>query len=221
MRAFRIVVIVCFALLASVVMLRWALSYVGCLGTGARALPRFLNPEEYARDHFYRNHPGEKPLNWKIAQTAQQFYQQKPMGRFVLDSNDCSDFVDCVVDEALGAQARFNRNSDKHIYMNRPDIWQWIAWTGKEPIQPGDILYVRHSPWYPPRETRLGHIGVVGADGMVYDFAKLKSWSQARYGRNQISWFVRHSPDRGEIIIGRLGPAYRYLLKPLPPAESQ
>jgi len=161
-----------------------------------------------------------EPLNWKIARVARKFYELQPMGRFVLDRNDCSDFVNCVVDEALGAGARFNRRSDKHVFASCKQLWQWMVWTGQEPVLPGDIIYVRYSPWYPPGDKPSYHVGVVGSDGMVYDFSKLKSWSSARYGRHRLAWFLHNCRRTGDVQIRRLAPAYRYLLKPLPAAVS-
>ncbi|MCS6861302.1 MAG: hypothetical protein NZT92_13380, partial [Abditibacteriales bacterium] len=68
--------------------------------------------ESGAREKFLREHPNEKPLNWAIGKVAMEFYKSRPMGKFVLHQNDCSDFVECIIDEALGVQARFKRGSD-------------------------------------------------------------------------------------------------------------
>ena len=83
-------------------------------------LPRVMTGAQYehwARQQFYKKFPGEKPLNWRIADQARRYYETKPMGKFVLHNSDCSDFVDCLVDDALGAQARFRRDSERHIVM--------------------------------------------------------------------------------------------------------
>jgi hypothetical protein len=57
-------------------------------------------------------------------------------------------------------------------------------------------------------------VGVLGTDGQVYDFVKLVSWPEARYGRHPFAWFVRHCGP-GEVALGRLRPQYRYLLEPI------
>ncbi len=170
--------------------------------------------EQWAREQFYQDFPGEKPLNWRIADVAVQYYEEQPMGKFVLHENDCSDFVDCIVDDALGAQARFRRDSDQHILTQMRGVFEAFYWAPEQPAMPGDIISVEHSPWYPPKEpSEIRHIGVMGSDGHVYDFIKLKSWSAARYGRNSFAWFVRHCPDPGEVIIFRLRPEYRFKIK--------
>lgn len=176
--------------------------------------------EQWAREEFFRCYPGEKPLNWKIAATAERFYAEKPMGKFVLGvgpgewGNDCSDFVDCIIDEALGAGARcFRLGARDHRIGESLWYFSFFFWDGRSPVQPGDILSVRHSPWYPPDPEACWHMGVVGADGKVYDFVKLKSWSQARYGKHSFEWFVRHAPGKGQVSIGRLKPQYRYRIK--------
>jgi len=172
--------------------------------------------ETWAREKFLVEHPHEKPLNWAIGAVAERFYRNQPMGRFVLHENDCSDFVECVIDEALGAKARFKRGSDEHLIGERAGALDYWYWEPGQVVQPGDVIHVRHSPWYPPRENSIGHVGVIGTDGKVYDFVKLKQWRQARYARNEFDWFVRHSRGPGEVIIGRLRPEYRYRVKKLP-----
>jgi hypothetical protein len=198
---------------------------------GVGLLPRRLPPgralpmsagryEQWARQHFFDRWPHDKPLNWAIARTAADFHDSKPMGKFVLHDNDCSDFVGCVVDHALGAGARFERDSEDHALCGSGgSVRRWLFETRRLPdvdaVQPGDVVGVAHSPWYPPREGSIGHVGVVGPDGFVYDFVKLKSWRQARYGRNPLSWFIRHS-SRDQVYISRLRPEYRYRLKEVP-----
>jgi hypothetical protein len=193
-------------------------------GPSAPYLPPFALPgrplptisyEAWARREFERRHPGEKPLNWRIAAKAVEFRRTRPMGRFVLDRNDCSDFVDAILDDALGAQARFRRHSAVHLLAGRR-IWDFFYWDRRTPLQPGDELCVRHSPWYEPYESRLWHVGIIGSDGMVYDWTKLVTWPEARYGRNSVEWFVRHCPDPKEVVVVRLAPQYRYAIEPLP-----
>ncbi len=183
-------------------------------------LPRVMTEAQYerwARQQFYQQFPGQKPLNWRIADWARRYYETKPMGKFVLHDNDCSDFVDCLVDDALGAKARFRRDSDQHIVMRMPRIMRSFYWQSGLPVMPGDIVTVTHSPWYPPKEpSPIRHIGVVGPDGCVYDFVKLRSWRTARYGRERFEWFIRHSWNSGEVIITRLRPEYRFRINPLP-----
>jgi hypothetical protein len=171
--------------------------------------------EQWARHEFRKHHPHAKPLNWEIAAKAVEFHRRQPMGRFVLDKNDCSDFVDAIMDDALGARARFRRHSRDHI-LARERVWDTYYWDRRTPLQPGDELLVRHSPWYGPYESRLWHIGVIGTDGQVYDWTKLRSWSEAQYGRNSVEWFTRNSPGRDEIAVVRLAPEYRYCIRPLP-----
>jgi len=140
-----------------------------------------------------------------------RFYQTRPMGRFQLNVNDCSDFVECIIDEALGAGARFERGSTDHLLGERAGLFDYSYWQPGMDVRPGDLVLIRHSPWYAPRQGSIGHEGVVGADGMVYDFVKLRRWRQARYGRHTFRWFVRNCHDPGDAGIGRLKPQYRYL----------
>jgi len=174
-----------------------------------------LSYEEWARREFERRHPGEKPLNWRIAAKAEEFRETQPMGRFVLDRNDCSDFVDAIVDDALGAQARFRRPHGDHILVARP-IWDVFYWDRRSPLQPGDELHVRHSPWYPPSDEAPWHVAVIGTDGMAYDWTKLRSWSSDRYGCHSVEWYTRNSLGPKDTVIARLAPQYRYLIEPLP-----
>ncbi|MBM3501340.1 MAG: hypothetical protein FJX74_22025, partial [Armatimonadetes bacterium] len=102
--------------------------------------------EEWARLEFLRRHPGEKPLNWRIGQKAEEFAREHAMGRFVLHRNDCSDFADCVLDDALGAKARFRREADRHILASEPSLWEFYRWEPASALIPGDELAVRHSP---------------------------------------------------------------------------
>jgi len=173
--------------------------------------------ETWARKKFQAEHPHEKPLNWAIGQVAMRFYRTRPMGRFVLHENDCSDFVECVIDEALGVQARFKRGSAEHRIGERAGVFDYWYWEPGQAVQPGDVVHVIHSPWYAPQPASIGHVGVVGTDGQVYDFVKLRRWRQARYGRNAFGWFVRHSRAPRGVVIGRLKPEYRYRLRALPP----
>lgn len=186
-----------------------------------------LSPEQYeawARTEFARRHPGEQPLNWRLAETAVTFHRLQPMGKFVLAvkpgvwGNDCSDFVDCIADEALGARARCFRGSRDHLLGTSPRYFTYFLWDGRSPLQPGDLLTVRHSPWYDPDPDAAWHIGMLGPDGMVYDFVKLRRWSAARYGRNPLAWFLRYSQGPREVLIGRLRPQYRYLIEAVPGA---
>lgn len=170
--------------------------------------------EREARRLFEERYPGEKPLNWRIAETADRLYRERPMGRFVLHENDCSDFVGCVIDEALGPGARFNRGSDDHALAGKGGappsaLFEHRRLPQVGAVQPGDIVHVAHSPWYPPHDDSIGHVGVVGADGRVVDFSKLKSWPTARYHQVEFEVFTRHcSPD--EVVISRLRPEFRY-----------
>jgi len=199
------------------------------LGVAVPGMPRFAGPlmtarqyEAYAREQFLKRHPGEKPLNWAIAETAEQFRQSQPMGRFVLNENDCSDFVGCVVDHALGAGTRFERDSTDHALCGEGGSLPGSLFLTKRledarPVQPGDIIGVYHSPWYPPHEDTIGHVGVVGPDGRVIDFVKLKSWSEARYGQSEFDWFI-HNCRPDEVVVSRLRPEYRYRMLDVPGA---
>lgn len=188
--------------------------------------PRLMSPEAYetyARERFAREHPGEKPLRLVIGETAERFYRARPMGKFVLSlrwgqwGNDCSDFVECVVDEALGVGARFKRGSQQHLVGTGARFFGDVPWDRVSPLLPGDILAVAHSPWYRPYEGANWHVGIVGADGQVYDFVKLKRWPEARYGRNSVRWFVRHATGPDEVTVGRLRPEYCYKLREVVP----
>ena len=194
------------------------------LGDGA-TVARALSPQEYehwGRAEFYRRHPDEKPLNWRLAETAVRLHNLRPMGKFVLSvtpgkwGNDCSDFVDCVADEALGARARCFRGSPDHLLGTDPRYFAYFPWDGRMPVMPGDLVEVRHSPWYDPDPDAGWHVGMLGPDGMVYDFAKLRSWTEPRYGRNSFAWFVRFSRGPGEVVLGRLRPEYRYRIENIP-----
>ena len=191
----------------------------------AAPIPPVVTNETYearARTTFERDHPGEKPLNWAIARAAAEFHRTKPMGKFVLSvtegvwGNDCSDFVDCAVDEGLGIGARFKRGARDHAIGENPWYFASMAWDATLPIQPGDIVSVRHSPWYEPTDQSCWHCGLIGPDLAVYDFVKLRSWREARYGRNSFEWFIRHSRAQpGQVLIDRLRPQYRYRIWPV------
>jgi hypothetical protein len=177
--------------------------------------------EREAKARFVAEHPGEQPLNVAIGEAAMRLYKAKPMGKFVLGlgwddkGNDCSDFVKCCVDEGLGYQARFKRNSDRHIIGDSLRYQYDLYWDHSTPLLPGDIVAVRHSPWYDPYPGACWHVGITGADGQVYDFVKLKRWPTARYGRNSLTWFTRHAPGPQDVLVRRLLPEYRYRLTPL------
>jgi len=183
-----------------------------------RPAPSMAVREARAKARFAREHPGADPLNVAIGKAVIRLYKARPMGRFVLGlgwddkGNDCSDFVKCCVDEGLGLRARFKRGSPDHIIGDSLRYQYDIAWDHAQPLLPGDIISVKHSPWYEPYPGACWHVGIIGADGMVYDFVKLKSWPQARYGRNKPEWFVQHSQGLSEVIVRRLLPEYRYRL---------
>jgi hypothetical protein len=192
---------------------------------GRGLLARPLPPQEYeqwARSEFYRRHPGEKPLNWRLAEAAVRMHDLRPMGKFVLSvtpgkwGNDCSDFVDCIADEALGARARCLRHSPDHLIGTDSRYFEHVPWDGNAPVLPGDLVEVRHSPWYEPNPQAPWHVGMLGPDDMVYDFEKLVSWPEPRYGRSPFTWFVRFSPGSGEVVLGRLRPQYRYRIDDIP-----
>jgi len=172
--------------------------------------------EEWARREFLENHPGEKPLNWEIAQAAEGFYQSMPMGGFTLHANDCSDFADSVLDEALGAKARFNRRSPYHVVSIDGTLWDFFYWNGEEPLQAGDEINVQHSPHYAPFNGATRHCGIIGTDGNVYDWTKIRSWSTSRYGCYTINYFTRHCHSDRDVIIRRMKPQFRYLIEPVP-----
>lgn len=174
---------------------------------------------QYCRARFLREHPGAETLNMRIGRAAIRLHDEQPMGRFVLGvnaldiGNDCSDFVKCAMDEGVGVKARFRRNSEQHLIGGNPRYFEMIVWDHKASLLPGDGLAVAHSPWYEPYDGACWHVGIVGADGLVYDFVKLKSWPKPRYGRNTVQWFVHNSKGDDEIVIERLRPEYRYLVK--------
>lgn len=208
-----------------------AVPYSGWLGSLRRTVfapgSRFLDYEQWARLQFNANFPESKPLNWDIAVAAVKLYNEEPMGRFVLAvepgkrGNDCSDFVACAVDEGLGAGARFRRAGSEHIYGEDPRLFDAVIWMSGVTVQPGDIVSVRHSPWYEPYEGACWHVGIIGSDGRVYDFTKLKRWPKARYGRTPFMEFVGNCHKRGDVVIRRLAPQYRYRIEPLPRADSR
>jgi len=213
------------ALLAAAGALVW--SRAGLAGPGAPGVGvRPMSAQEYerwARGQFLARYPDQKPLNWAIGRSAEEFRATKPMGKFVLHENDCSDFVGCVVDHALGAGARFERDSEQHALCGAGGALDWRLFVSRwltdlDAVQPGDVVGMRHSPWYPPREESIGHVGVIGTDGYAYDFVKLKSWSEARYGRTKFEWFIRNNQPE-EVVISRLRPEYRYRIIELRPAQ--
>ena len=180
----------------------------------------------YARARFLREHPGEQPLSRAIGAAAVRFHRARPMGKFRLSlqpgvwGNDCSDFVECAVDEGLGVRARFKRGSGLHLAGTDNRYFGYGWWDRTSPLRPGDVVSVAHSPWYEPYEGANWHIGVVGSDGMVHDFVKLRRWREARYGRHTPQWFARHSPGPRSVLIGRLRPEYDYLLQPVSPGRG-
>jgi hypothetical protein len=181
----------------------------------AESVPR-VSFEEWASQEFARRHPNEKPLNWAIARQAEEFRRAEAMGTFVLNRNDCSDFTDAVLDDALGAKACFRRNSDHHILANEPSLWEFCRWEPGATLLPGDEIAVRHSPHYAPTDDAPWHRGIVGTDGMIYDWTKLKAWGTDRYGRHELQWFVSNSLGPGEVIVRRLRAVYRYMIEPVP-----
>lgn len=182
--------------------------------------------EAAARARFVREHPGEKPLNHRIGEAAVALYKAQPMGKFVLcvsypdNGNDCSDFVACAIDEGLGVKARFKRHSTRHLVAQDWRYFQSFHWQRSTPLLTGDSLAVAHSPWYTPYAGACWHVGVIGSDGRVYDFEKLKSWRGPRYGRHSVDWFVRHATGPKDIVISRLRPEYRYRLAAIRPPTS-
>lgn len=212
--------VVALAVVLAVAAIIYAGEYPVCNVPGVLAARQTIlgDDEEAARRHFYENHPNEKPLNWTIARTAVEYHERRPMGKFTLHQNDCSDFTDCIVDEALGYKAREARGSDRHIAMTNRLLWDVIVWDGAERLLPGDVVSVRHSPWYAPNPRSCGHVGIIGSDGMVYDWTKLIAWDSPRYGRNTVEWFTKNSPTPGNVWVWRLRPRYRYMLDPLPAA---
>jgi len=186
---------------------------------------RISDYEQWARFQFSVNFPNSKPLNWDIAVAAVKLYNEKPMGPFVLAvepgqrGNDCSDFVACAVDEGLGVGARFRRAGAEHVHGENPRLFGAIVWVPGVPVQPGDIISVRHSPWYKPYKGACWHVGIIGSDGRVYDYTKLKRWPEARYGRTPFREFVRNCHSPGDVVVRRLAPQYRYRIRPLPQTE--
>lgn len=183
--------------------------------------------EQWARAEFERRWPGERPVNWAIAEAAVDLSRRQAMGRFKLAleagewGNDCSDFVACAVDAGLGVRSRLELGTRHHAYGEDPRLFSAHLWRPGMTVQPGDLVSVRHSPWYTPSDSACWHIGVVGVDGRVYDFTKLRRWNRPRYGRHELAWFVRHSPTPGEVILGRLKPQYRFRVEPLPPPRNR
>lgn len=172
--------------------------------------------EQRAKARFLREHPGQQPRNVAIGRAAMALHAARPMGKFVLGlgaddkGNDCSDFVNCAIDEGLGFKARFKRRSDRHVIGNSLRVQYEFFWNHKTPLLPGDGVTVRHSPWYDPYPGACWHMGIVGADGYVYDFVKLKIWNEPKYGRHELAWFVQHAPGPQDVLVRRLLPEYRY-----------
>ena len=187
-------------------------------------LPPVIVPpltEVTAREHFHHEHPGEPPYHVRIARAAELFHQTRPMGTFVFNPpspvhNACSDYCACCVDHGLGVGARFERQSDRHLLGDRDDLFEDYWWQPGFRLAPGDEVDVRHSPYYPPNPAACWHVGLVGTDGHVYDFSKLKRWPTPRYGRQSFAEFTRNSHGEHEIMIRRLRWEYRYGAWPIP-----
>lgn len=199
---------------------------VPSVGRLMRSEASMAEREQRAKAHFLREHPGEQPLNHEIGQAALRLYRERPMGRFVLGigwddkGNDCSDFVNCVVDEGVGVGGRLERGSKDHLIGDSMWYFDEFPWDHQSPLLPGDIITIRHSPWYDPYPGACWHVGILGSDGMVYDFVKLKRWKEARYGKNKVEWFVRHAQGANEVYVRRLLPEYRYRVARLPFTEK-
>lgn len=182
--------------------------------------PRVLSMEEWeaqCRATFVKEHSGAQPVNWLIGKAAERYYKERPQGKYVLHKNDCSDFVECLVDDALGAKARFRRDSNQHLAMRGRGLFYTLEWRSGVTVNPGDVINVRHSPWYAPSaSSNISHVGVMGTDGKVYDYTKLRSWKTARYGRVDFDFFIRYSLEPGQVTITRLLPEYKYRIKPTP-----
>ncbi len=183
-----------------------------------------LVSEAEARRRFLRDHPGEKPLNWACGEAAVRLSASRPMGKFVLGlgepGNDCSDFTACCIDEGLGVGARFRRGSSEHLLGERRDLFEYFYWQSGDEVQPGDVISVRHSPWYDPYDGACWHCGIVGSDGLVRDFSKLRRWSSPRYGRHTLAEFTKHCKEPRQVLVQRLHYLYRYRISPLPTVSS-
>ena len=201
------------------------LAILGRVVDGRRRLTAPRLTAAAARARFLREHPGEQPLNHAIGRAAQRFHRTRPMGAFVLGlttpGNDCSDFCAACVDEGLGVGARFNRGSTQHLLGERPDLFETFWWRPGFVLLPGDQLAVAHSPHYEPYPGACWHVGIVGADGWVYDFSKLRRWRAPRYGRHEAAWFLQHSRGHHEALVERLHWRYRYRVAPLPAVTGQ
>jgi hypothetical protein len=198
------------------------LGLLAACGTPPAAVPRLpaALTEAEARARFEAQHPGAAPLNQAIAAAALDLHRRRPMGKFVLGldkpGNDCKDFVACCIDQGLGVKARVDRGSSEHLLGTRRDLFEWSWWSPGTAVQPGDVLTVRHSPWYEPNDAACWHCGIVGGDGLVYDFSKLIRWSEPRYGRHTFEEFVKHSHGPQQVLLQRLHWRYRYGIDPLP-----
>lgn len=212
------------ALLVALPVTAWLPQLVGVPPPVQIPLPQPLRPptEAELRARFMTEHPGELPLNHAIAKAVRELHNEEPMGKFVIGiergqkGNDCSDFTACAIDDGLGVQARFRRNSDEHLLGERYSLFERFVWTPGTPVLPGDEISVRHSPWYTPYPEACWHCGLMGDDGRVYDFTKLKRWSSPKYCRHTFEEFIRHSKGAGQVIITRLKPEFRYRAKALP-----
>jgi hypothetical protein len=220
MRLWAFLLLVLTIVAASFAVLWYALPWRPALATPSFMQDRRTAYERWARKRFYRQWPDQKPLNWRVAAKAEEFHQSQPMGRFVLHENDCSDFVDAVVDDALGAKARFRRGSERHMLMRRKHLWDVFYWSWARPLLPGDIVSVAHSPHYAPYSDAIHHVGVIGTDGKVYDWSRIRGWNSDRYGCHSVEWFTRYSHSRKGVTVWRLKAEYRYRVRALPvPAQ--
>lgn len=174
---------------------------------------RKFRADEQARRRPVYDCPKPRPTSaismhrQKIAATARRFHSTKPMPKFELHKNDCSDFVACVVDEALGVGARRSAHESHKIIPHRISdnpCFKTFNWRPGIMVRAGDIVQVRHSPYYPrSNDSSIWHVGVVGDDMRVYDFAKIIRWPKARYGAHSFDRFTCNSRPNGEIQISR------------------
>lgn len=121
----------------------------------------------------------------RVATVAMETTRKKALGKYALGRNDCTNFVARAVERGAGI-ALPNHDFDRLGNQELQYFTYFLLPTDGNgaTVQPGDIV------WLIPRKG-ISHVGVVGTDGRVYHFTKLRRRPQ-RYAAEPLSVFLRH-----------------------------